>query len=94
MLVCNRNGVNRSWTWKRFSHEVDCFGKACIAVGAKPRSSVNIIGFNAPEWFIAFYGAICTNYISAGVYTTNASDACQYVADNSEAEIIVVEDKN
>lgn len=93
-LVCNRNGVNRSWNWKWFAHEVDCFGKACMAYGAVPRSSVNIIGFNSPEWFIAFFGAICANYIAAGVYTTNAADACQYVAENSEAEIIVVEDKN
>lgn len=65
-----------------------------MAVGASERSAVNIIGFNAPEWFIAFYGAICVNMIGAGVYTTNAADACQYVAENSEAEIVVVEDKN
>lgn len=31
--------------------------------------------------------------ISAGVYTTNASDACLYVAEHSDAEIIVLEDK-
>jgi len=54
---------------------------------------VNIIGFNSPEWNIAFYGAICANFISAGVYTTNASDACLYVAEHSDAEIIVIEDK-
>ncbi len=62
-------------------------------MGVKERSSVNIIGFNSPEWFIAFYGAMCTNLVGAGVYTTNAADACLYVAENSEAEIIVVEDK-
>jgi long-chain-fatty-acid--CoA ligase ACSBG len=94
VLVCNRNDVNRSWTWKRFGEEIDAFGKACMAMGAAPRSAVNIIGFNSPEWFVAFYGALCTNMVAAGVYTTNASDACQYVAENSEAEIIVVEDKS
>lgn len=65
-----------------------------MAVGASERAGVNIIGFNSPEWNIAFYGAICANFISAGVYTTNASDACQYVAEHSDAEIIVVEDKS
>lgn len=65
-----------------------------MEVGASERSSVNIIGFNSPEWTIAFWGAVCSNYIAAGVYTTNAPDACQYVAESSEAEIIVVEDKN
>jgi long-chain-fatty-acid--CoA ligase ACSBG len=69
------------------------FGKACIAVGASPRKSVNIIGFNSPQWGIAFKGAICANYISAGVYTTNAPDACLYVAEHSEADVIVLENK-
>jgi len=63
-------------------------------VGASEWSGVNIIGFNSPEWNIAFYGAICCNMISAGVYTTNASDACLYVAENSDAEIVILEDKN
>ena len=65
-----------------------------MAVGASERAGVNIIGFNSPEWNIAFYGAIGSNLIAAGVYTTNASDACLYVAEHSEAEIIVLEDKN
>lgn len=28
-----------------------------------------------------------------GVYTTNGPDACQYVAENSDAEVIVLENK-
>ena len=62
-----------------------------MAVKAAERSSVNIIGFNCPEWGIAYLGAICANYISAGVYQTNISDACKFVAQNSEAEVIVIE---
>lgn len=73
------------------SNDVDAFGKACMAVGASPRKSVNIIGFNSPQWGLAFYGGIAANMIVAGVYTTNAADACLYVAEHSEAEIICCE---
>lgn len=56
-----------------------------------PFSSVNIIGFNAPEWNIAFYGSIFGNYLPVGIYTTNSPDACKYVVLHSEAELIVAE---
>ena len=36
---------------------------------------------------------MCANYIAAGVYTTNKTDACFYIAEGSEASIIVVENR-
>jgi long-chain-fatty-acid--CoA ligase ACSBG len=33
------------------------------------------------------------NYLPVGIYTTNTPEACQYVAENSECELVVVEDK-
>lgn len=43
------------------------------------------MGFNAPEWAIAFFGSIFANNIPSGVYTTNNSEACFYQANHSEA---------
>jgi long-chain-fatty-acid--CoA ligase ACSBG len=37
-------------------------------------------------------GAIMAGGFSVGIYTTNSSDACKYIADNCKANIIVVED--
>ena len=54
---------------------------------------MNIIGFNAPEWAIAFFGTMFANCIPSGVYTTNNPEACLYQADHSEAEVIVVENE-
>lgn len=31
--VCERNGVTRKWTWDKLKHDIDSFGKACIAMG-------------------------------------------------------------
>lgn len=64
-----------------------------ISIGATPFSSVNIIGFNAPEWNIAFFGSIFGKYLPVGIYTTNSPEACKYVVLHSEAEVIVAENK-
>jgi long-chain-fatty-acid--CoA ligase ACSBG len=51
------------------------------------------LGFNAPEWNISFYGSIFGNFLPVGVYTTNGPEACQYVSSHSDAEVVVVENK-
>ena len=68
--------------------------KAFIALGLEPRKSVGILGFNSPEWFFSDLAAIFCNAISVGIYTTNSPDACKYMADHSNANILVVEDAN
>lgn len=64
-----------------------------LSLGITRYKSVNIIGFNSPEWFISFFGSIFSNNLPVGVYSTNGPDACHYVAEHSEAEVIVVENK-
>ena len=49
------------------------------------------MGFNAPEWAIAFIGSILNNQVNTGIYITNQADACLYQATHAEAEVIVVE---
>lgn len=36
-------------------------------------------------------GAIAAGGVAVGIYTTNNVDACQYISEHSEAEVIVVE---
>jgi long-chain-fatty-acid--CoA ligase ACSBG len=78
-----------TWTWKQYQEDCFRFGRACIHIGMKAHESVNIIGFNSPEWAIADVGAIAAGGIAAGIYTTNAPDACKYVAGHSEAVVVV-----
>ena len=49
------------------------------------------MGYNSPEWAIAYHGAIFHNNVVSGVYVTNGASACQYQAEHSEAEVIVVD---
>ena len=90
-LQAERDRKELKWTWKRYYEEACSFAKAMISLGVRERAATNIIGWNAPEWFITFTGTILANNIPAGVYTTNSPDACLYVASNSEAEVIVAD---
>jgi long-chain-fatty-acid--CoA ligase ACSBG len=61
------------------------FAKSIHTLGIDERKSVNIMGFNSPEWAIAYFGSIFHNNVVSGVYTTNGVEACHYQAEHSEA---------
>jgi len=92
-LKVKRNNQWQSWTYAQYYSDACDFAKGLISFGLTPYCSVNIIGFNAPEWYISFFGSIFGNYLPVGLYTTNNADACKYVSMHSEAELVVVEDK-
>lgn len=71
-------------TYKQYYDKCITFGKALIALGITNYSAVNIIGFNSPEWAIAFSGSIFGHYLPIGIYTTNNSETCEYIANHSE----------
>ena len=55
-----------------------------IALGIPAFSTINIIGFNSPQWAYAFHGSILGGYLPIGIYTTNGPDACEYIANHSD----------
>ena len=91
-LGVKRDGNWIRWTYKQYYEESRTVAKAFIKLGLERYHSVGILGFNAPEWFIAQNGAIFAGGFSTGIYTTNGPEACKYVAANCRANILVVED--
>jgi long-chain-fatty-acid--CoA ligase ACSBG len=67
------------------------FAKSCAYLKVQEKTSVGIMGFNTPEWAIAFTGGIMNNSVVTGIYSTNAPEACLYQAEHAECEVIVVE---
>ncbi|XP_056893650.1 long-chain-fatty-acid--CoA ligase ACSBG2 isoform X2 [Takifugu flavidus] len=65
--------------------------KSFLKLGLERCHGVGILGFNSAEWFISDIGAILAGGFAVGIYTTNSPEACQYVAENCKANIIVVE---
>ncbi|XP_072537451.1 long-chain-fatty-acid--CoA ligase ACSBG2 isoform X2 [Salminus brasiliensis] len=82
--------------WKKISYSeyyktCRIAAKSFLKLGLERCHGVGILGFNSPEWFIADIGAIFAGGFAVGIYTTNSPEACQYVAENCQANILVVE---
>uniref|UniRef100_W5LB37 Long-chain-fatty-acid--CoA ligase ACSBG2 n=1 Tax=Astyanax mexicanus TaxID=7994 RepID=W5LB37_ASTMX len=82
--------------WKKISYKEyfdTCLiaAKSFLKLGLERCHGVGILGFNSPEWFISDIGAIFAGGFAVGIYTTNSPEACQYVAENCQANILVVE---
>ena len=67
------------------------FAKSLHYLKIKEKKALNIMGWNAPEWIIAWHGGMFNNNIVTGVYTTNSPTACVYQAQHSEAQAIIVD---
>lgn len=86
--------VNENWepvTWFSFHEQVRQFAKALMSYGFTPNSKVAILGFNQLEWVVAAIGTQYAAGVSVGIYNTSSKDEVRYVADHSDAEILVVE---
>jgi len=79
------------WTWNDYYADCRKFAKTLIHLGVQPFKIVNVLGFNSPEWVIALIGSLFVGCIGAGIYTTNSPEACQYISEHSEAEVVMVE---
>lgn len=92
-LRVKKEGQWKTWTYDEFYRDIKQFANALISLEISNYKAINIIGFNDPAWYIGFYGSIFANVLPVGVYTTNGPDACKYIADHSEAELVLAEDQ-
>uniref|UniRef100_A0A671WVU6 Long-chain-fatty-acid--CoA ligase ACSBG2 n=1 Tax=Sparus aurata TaxID=8175 RepID=A0A671WVU6_SPAAU len=81
----------KSLTYREYYQSCRTAAKSFMKLGLQRYHGVGILGFNSSEWFIADIGAILAGGFAVGIYTTNSPEACQYVAENCKANIIVVE---
>ncbi len=51
------------WTWREYREQVDLFGKALMTLDFQRFDIINIIGFNAPEWFIGKFLFCCSRLL-------------------------------
>lgn len=79
--------------YKQYYEECVKFAKSLIALNYPEFTVVNLIGFNMPEWNIAYMGSIFARCIPVGIYTTNSQSACEYIANHSGAKIVVAENR-
>lgn len=80
-----------SMTYSQTEEEIYKFGGACLNNGLQSKDVVVVMGYNSPQWFLAFHGTIQAGGVVAGCYSTNQEETCLYLADNSNAKFVVVE---
>jgi long-chain-fatty-acid--CoA ligase ACSBG len=85
-----RNSGWQTWTWGYFHSQILNFAKAIIKIGIEPYNTVNIIGNNSPEWLTAFIGGMYSCVIPVGIYPTNNSETCLYIAEHSNCACLVL----
>ncbi|KAL8177508.1 UNVERIFIED_CONTAM: Long-chain-fatty-acid--CoA ligase acsbg2 [Gekko kuhli] len=90
-LATKKGGTWTKLTYKEYYTQCRQAARSFLKLGLERFHGVCILGFNSVEWFLADIGAILAGGFAVGVYTTNSPEACQYVAENCEANIIVVE---
>lgn len=82
--------TQKTIAYQQYFDECFRFGKALVAAGLY-LSAVNIIGFNAPEWNVTFFGSLFARCLPVGIYTTNSESSCAYIAEHSECKLVVAE---
>lgn len=78
-------------TWAEYRAETRLVARALMALGLGPKQGLVIIGDNCHQWFSSNIAAIYGGAIPAGIYTTSSPEQCQYIADNCNATVAVVE---
>mmetsp|Transcript_92526 Transcript_92526/g.205623 ORF Transcript_92526/g.205623 Transcript_92526/m.205623 type:complete len:752 (-) Transcript_92526:82-2337(-) len=85
--------------WTEWSYEElldDCrnAGKGFVKLGFEMYDSVNVWGYNSPEWIIAALSASFAGGKVAGIYPTDTPDTAAYKVAHSGGSIIVIEDRS
>ena len=91
-LVEKIKGQWHAITWEAYYRQVRTAARAFMALGLEPGKSVGILGNNCTAWFISNLASIFAGGIPTGIYQTSSPEQCHYIAENSRANILVVED--
>lgn len=86
-----RDGPWTYWTWNEYYAEVRVAARALMALGCAKHESINILGFNSPEWFFAAVAGIFSGLLTAGIYSTNTPDGVEYIMDHSKCRVLFVD---
>ncbi|XP_019848922.1 PREDICTED: long-chain-fatty-acid--CoA ligase ACSBG2-like [Amphimedon queenslandica] len=87
------SGIWKSWTYREYYDSVSGAAKSMVKLGLEAHHGVGILGFNSPEWFFTYIGAIMAGGIATGIYTTNNKETCQYIAKDCRAQIFFCENE-
>jgi long-chain acyl-CoA synthetase len=63
-----------------------------VDLGVEKGEKVSILANTRPEWTYFDFAALSVGAVVVPIYQTNSPEECQYVLENSDAKVVVVED--
>ncbi len=83
------------WVTRSFAEvgeQVRSLALGLIDLGVQKGDKVSILANTRPEWTYFDFAALTAGAIVVPIYQTNSPEECQYVLENSDAKVVVVED--
>jgi len=91
--VCFKQGGQ--WVKRSFAEveeTVRALSLGLVDLGVEKGDKVSILANTRPEWTYIDFAALSAGAIVVPIYQTNSPEECQYVLENSDAKVVVVED--
>jgi len=83
------------WVDRSFNEVVEIVRPLALGLaelGVEKGDRVSILGNTRPEWTYYDFAALSIGATVVPIYQTNSPEECQYVLENSDAKVVVVED--
>ncbi|MGA8746655.1 MAG: AMP-dependent synthetase/ligase [Solirubrobacterales bacterium] len=87
------DGVWVSRSFAQVQETVRALALGLIDLGVQRGDKVSILANTRPEWTYFDFGALSAGAVVVPIYQTNSPEECQYVLENSDAKVVVVEDE-
>jgi long-chain acyl-CoA synthetase len=84
-----------SWVTRSFdevAETVRSLALGLVDLGVERGDKVSILANTRPEWTCFDFAALSIGAVVVPIYQTNSPEECQYVLENSDAKVVVVED--
>ena len=85
-------GRDLDTSFSEYWEQVRTVARAWVGLGLAPRQTVSVLGHSDPRHHISNMATIMAGGFTGGMYLTNTAAACEYIATDSRANIIVVGD--
>ena len=84
-----------TWTSRSFAQVEEAVRRLALGLidlGVEKGDKVSILANTRPEWTYLDFAALSIGAVVVPIYQTNSPEECQYVLENSDAKVVVVED--
>jgi len=88
-----RGGAWESATWNQYYDRAGAVGVGLYQLGVEKGDRIAILSENCLEWVYTDMGALGIGAVVVPVYTTLVAEEVRYIAENSEAKVLFVENR-